>query len=119
MTATGSAIPGGGGGGPVGGGGAGGSVSTNSAMRLRVASFGRRPMPPPMFSSMCAGLVVPGRATVTAGWLMTYLRKNCDHVLASNSAAHSGRGLAPARAKSCVLPVQLIPYELLRGKNAI
>ena len=71
-----------------------------AAMRFRVASFGRRPMPPPMLSSMCAALVVPARATVTAGWLMTYLRKNCAQVLASNSAAHSGRGVVPTRSKS-------------------
>ena len=57
-------------------------------------------MPPPMFSSMCAGLVVPGRATVTAGWLMTYLRKNCAHVFASKSAAHSGRGVLLARSET-------------------
>ena len=50
-------------------------------------------MPPPMLSSMCAALVVPVRATVTAGWLTTYLRKNCAQVLASNSAAQSGRGV--------------------------
>ena len=48
-----------------------GSASMNAAMRFRVASFGSRPMPPPMLSSMCVALVVPTRATVTAGWLMT------------------------------------------------
>src|SRR6187397_3140225 len=101
---------GGGFGGP--GGGVGGSASTNSAMRLRVASSGRRPMPPPMLSSMCAALVVPVRATVTAGWLMTYLRKNCAHVFASNSAAHSGRGLFAVRVKRLVPPVQLKPEAL-------
>ena len=68
-------------------------------MRFRIASFGRRPMPPPMLSSMCSALVVPVRATMTAGWLRTYLRKNCAHVFASNSAAHSGRGVLLARLK--------------------
>jgi len=29
-------------------------------------------MPPPMLSSLCVALVVPARATVTAGWLMTF-----------------------------------------------
>ena len=32
-----------------------------------------------------------------AGWLRTYLRKNCAHVFASNSPAQSGRGVALAR----------------------
>src|SRR5918993_520507 len=85
------------------GGAAAGHESTSSAIRFRIASFGRRPIPPPMLSSMCAGFVVPTRATVTAGWLMTYLRKNCAHVFASNSAAHSGRGRVPTRAKRLLL----------------
>jgi 2,4-dienoyl-CoA reductase (NADPH2) len=37
------------------------------AMRLRIASFGRRPLPPPVLSSMCADFVVPARATMTPG----------------------------------------------------
>ena len=44
-----------------------GKESTSSAMRLRVASFGNRPMPPPRLSSICVALLVPGRTTVTAG----------------------------------------------------
>ena len=40
-----------------------------TAMRFRVTSLGMRPMPPPMLSSMCVALVVPGRTAVTAGWL--------------------------------------------------
>src|SRR6186997_435298 len=70
-----------------------GHESTSATIRFRVASSGSRPMPPPMLSSMCFALLVPARAKVTAGWLMTYLRKNCAHVLASKSAAHSGRGV--------------------------
>src|SRR6478609_2888057 len=112
-----SAIPGGSGGGP--GGGAGGSASTHSAIRFRIASFGRRPMPPSMLSTMCATLVVPVRTTVTAGWLRTYLVKNCDHVFASNSAAHSGTGLLATRVNRLVPPVQLRPEALLNGKNTI
>src|SRR6188474_1337941 len=80
-------------------GGVGGSESTSCAMRFRIASFGSRPVPAPMFSTMCAGLVVPVRTTVMAGWLRAYLMKNCAHVLASNSAAHSGRGVLLARWK--------------------
>src|SRR3712207_8713955 len=33
----------------------------------------------------------------SAGWLTTYFKKNCGHVFASNSAAHSGRGVVLAR----------------------
>ena len=92
----------------------------NAAMRFRVASFGNRPTPPPMLSSMCVALVVPTRATVTAGWPMTYLRKNCAQLFASNSAAHSGRGVLPTRAKRLrLMALQLVPALLLNGKNAI
>ena len=80
---------------------------------MRVVLLGpqRRPTLDGVVRSLgLAGPDRPGRfATVTAGWLMTYLRKNCDHVLASKSAAHSGRGRLPTRAKSWVLPVQLAP----------
>src|SRR5215213_9997387 len=95
-----------------------GKESTSCAIRFRIASFGRRPTPPPRLSSMCVALVVPTRATVTAGWPMTYLRKNCAHDLASNSAAHSGRGVFPTRAKRLrPIPPQLDPALLLKGKN--
>src|SRR5688500_4632205 len=100
------------GGGPCGRTGAG-IESISAAMRFRVASFGRRPMPPAMLSSMWAGLVVPTRATVTAGWLMTYLRKNCAHVFASNSAAHAGSGVLPTRAKRLRLMLPQLDPALL------
>ena len=47
------------GGGP--GGGVAGKESTKPAIRFRVASFGSGPIPAWMFSSMCAGFVVPVR----------------------------------------------------------
>src|SRR5688572_23534744 len=90
-----------------------GIESISAAIRFRVASFGRRPTPPAMLSSMWFGLVVPTRATVTAGWLMTYLPKNCAHVVASNSAAHAGTGLLPTRANRLRLRLPQLTPELL------
>ena len=44
-----------------------GRASTNSAMRRRVRSSGRRPLPPPRLSAMWRALLVAGVTTVTAG----------------------------------------------------
>src|SRR5690349_13340278 len=90
-----------------------GSASTSAAMRFRVASLGSRPTPPAMSSSRCAALVVPTRATVTAGWLITYLRKNCAQLRASSSAAHAGRDVSPTRAKRLRLRAPQLTPELL------
>ena len=46
---------------------AGGSASMKSVIRLRMASSGNRPMPPPMLSSMFFAWLVDGVTTVTAG----------------------------------------------------
>ena len=74
-----------------GSGGSAGSASTSAAMRLRVASSGSRPTPPAMLSSMCVALVVPTRATVTAGWLgKKYTKK---YLLAG---IYTGRTIAAA-----------------------
>ena len=70
----------------------------------RIAWVGKRPAPPPRLSSMFFAWLVEGVTTVTAGWLMTYLMKNCAHVFASNSAAHSGNGRSPTRRNRLVRP---------------
>jgi len=51
-----------------------------------VAASGSHPVAARTLSSAWWGLVVPGMAHVTAGWLTTYLRKNRPHV-----SAHLGR----------------------------
>src|SRR5215212_8521690 len=112
--ATGSVMPGAGAGGglPRWGGTGLGNESINAAMRLRVASFGRRPTPPAISSSMWIVLLVPMRATVIAGWLITYFAKNCAQVFASNSAAHAGTAVVPTRAKRFPPLLQLAPKLL-------
>lgn len=54
-------------------------------------------MPPPMLSSMFAALLVAGVTAVIVGLDTNHLRKNCAHVVASNSLAHSGTDLFAAR----------------------
>ena len=55
---------------------ANGSASTKAAMRLRVASSGILPRPPPILSSMFFAWLVAGVAAKIEGCDTTNLRKN-------------------------------------------
>lgn len=57
-----------------------------------------------MLSAMFSGRLVAGVMAVTAGWLATYLRKNCAQEPASNSRAHPGTWRPFTRAHSRVRP---------------
>ena len=57
-----------------------------------------------IMGSLSLGLLVAGVITVTAGWAATYLRKNCAHELAPNSAAHCGTSRPATRCHKRVRP---------------
>ena len=57
-----------------------------------------------MLSIMFFAWLVAGVTHVTPGLLMIHLRKNCAHVVASISLAHSGSGVFAVRRNSDVRP---------------
>src|SRR6185312_11312854 len=66
------------------------------SIRRRRAASGRRPRPPARLSTRCLTCVVPGTAHVTAGCESAYFNITCAQLVASISAAQSGRGWALA-----------------------
>ena len=59
-------------------------------MRSRARSSGNSPKAAPILSTMWRARPVAGVATVTTGWEITNLRKNCAQEWMPSSAAHAG-----------------------------
>src|SRR5690606_12258722 len=85
------------------GGGAGAvfqvSPSQNRSISRRSAASGSRPRAAAWLSSRWRTCVVPGIATLIAGWDTTYFRSSCAQLAASISAAKSGNSRSRTRAK--------------------